>query len=130
MAQEKESSPRDFGVITSILKEMGINEYEPKVVNQLLEFTYRYVTTVLEDARIYSQYADKKTITVDDVKMAIQSQSEKMLTLPPPQDFLMEIARTRNNQPLPPIRSIVGPCLPPDRYSLISCNYHSKKRKF
>lgn len=43
---EKESS-RDFGVITSILNEMGINDYEPKVVNQLLEFTYRYVTTVL-----------------------------------------------------------------------------------
>lgn len=33
--------PKDAQVIMSILKELGINEYEPRVVNQLLEFTYR-----------------------------------------------------------------------------------------
>lgn len=33
--------PKDAQVIMSILKELGINEYEPRVINQLLEFTYR-----------------------------------------------------------------------------------------
>ena len=33
--------PRDALVIQAILKDMGITEYEPRVVNQLLEFIYR-----------------------------------------------------------------------------------------
>lgn len=33
--------PRDAQVIQAILKDMGITEYEPRVVNQLLEFIYR-----------------------------------------------------------------------------------------
>lgn len=32
--------PKDAQVIMSILKELGISEYEPRVINQLLEFTY------------------------------------------------------------------------------------------
>lgn len=33
--------PRDAQVIQAILKDMGIIEYEPRVINQLLEFIYR-----------------------------------------------------------------------------------------
>jgi hypothetical protein len=33
--------PRDALVIQAILKDMGITEYEPRVINQLLEFIYR-----------------------------------------------------------------------------------------
>lgn len=33
--------PKDAQVILSIMKDMGITDYEPKVINQLLEFTYR-----------------------------------------------------------------------------------------
>jgi hypothetical protein len=41
--------PKDAQVIVSMLKEAGINEYEPRVVNQLLEFTYRkFFYTVME----------------------------------------------------------------------------------
>lgn len=50
MASERERSkqtnpnkhiPKDAQVIMSILKELGITDYEPRVINQLLEFTYR-----------------------------------------------------------------------------------------
>lgn len=34
--------PKDAQVMVAILKDMGIAEYEPKVVNQMLEFSYRY----------------------------------------------------------------------------------------
>lgn len=33
--------PKDAQVVVAILKDMGISEYEPRVINQLLEFTYR-----------------------------------------------------------------------------------------
>lgn len=32
--------PKDAQVIMSILKELNVTEYEPRVINQLLEFTY------------------------------------------------------------------------------------------
>ena len=31
-----------FQVMISILKDMGINDFEPRVVNQMLEFSYRF----------------------------------------------------------------------------------------
>ena len=37
--------------------------------------------------------------------------------------FLMEIARQKNNNPLPAIKPHNGPRLPPDRYCLSASNY-------
>lgn len=34
------SGPRDAEVMEAILKEMGVSEYDPMVVHQMLEFTY------------------------------------------------------------------------------------------
>lgn len=31
--------------------DLGVDDFEPRVINQLLEFTYRYVTTILDDAK-------------------------------------------------------------------------------
>lgn len=104
--------PKDAQVIMSILKELGISEYEPRVINQLLEFTYSkfwfsksyisqfrtesltlwlfvpsgYVTCILDDAKIYANHAKKKTIDLDDVKLATQMTLEKAFTGPPPRD--------------------------------------------
>ena len=41
MAQSVKSSPRDAQVMSTILADMGITEYEPRVINQMLEFSYR-----------------------------------------------------------------------------------------
>jgi transcription initiation factor TFIID subunit 9B len=41
MAMQLKHIPKDAQVIMSIMKDMGIEEYEPRVINQLLEFTYR-----------------------------------------------------------------------------------------
>ncbi len=34
------SGPRDAAVMEAILKEMGVEDYEPNVINQMLEFSY------------------------------------------------------------------------------------------
>jgi histone H3/H4 len=52
--------PQDEMTMRSILKDMGITEYEPRVVQQMLEFAYRYTTEVLEEAKVYSNHAKKK----------------------------------------------------------------------
>ena len=68
MASPK-SMPKDAQMMPQILKDMGITEYEPRVINQVLEFAFRYVTTILDDAKIYSSHAKKATVDADDVRL-------------------------------------------------------------
>ncbi|XP_031764600.1 transcription initiation factor TFIID subunit 9 [Galleria mellonella] len=118
--------PKDAQVIMSIMKEVGVTDYEPRVVNQLLEFTYRYVTSILDDARVFANHAKKKTIDLDDVRLAVQMQLDKTFTSPPQREVLLEIARVKNVNPLPLIRPHCGLRLPPDRYCLSGVNYRLK----
>lgn len=46
-SKDQNDLPKDAQVIKAILKDLGIHEYENRVVNQMLEFTYRYVSSVL-----------------------------------------------------------------------------------
>lgn len=125
-AQQTKTIPKDAQVIMSIMRDMDINEYEPRVINQLLEFIYRYVACILEDAKAYANHAKKKSIDLDDVKLALSIQLEQMFTNPPPREVLADVARTKNNTPLPFIKPHCGIRLPQDRYCLSSCNLRIK----
>uniref|UniRef100_A0A8C5K0T9 Transcription initiation factor TFIID subunit 9B n=1 Tax=Jaculus jaculus TaxID=51337 RepID=A0A8C5K0T9_JACJA len=100
------NAPRGALVMAQILKDMGITEYEPRVINQMLEFAFRYVTTILDDAKIYSSHAKKPNVGADDMKLAIQCH--------------------KNQTPLSLIKPYSGPRLPPDRYCLTAPNYRLK----
>ncbi|XP_017062029.1 transcription initiation factor TFIID subunit 9 [Drosophila ficusphila] len=115
--------PKDAQVIMSILKELNIQEYEPRVVNQMLEFTFRYVTCILDDAKVYANHARKKTIDMDDVRLATEMTLDKSFTGPPARHVLAKVADVRNGMPLPPIKPHCGLRLPPDRYCLTGVNY-------
>lgn len=123
MANEEEDLPRDAKIVKSLLKSMGVEEYEPRVVHQFMELWYRYSVDVLTDAQVYSEHAGKAAIDADDVKLAIQSKVNFSFSQPPPREVLLELARTRNKVPLP--KSIAGPGipLPPEQDTLISPNY-------
>eukprot|EP00123_Amoebidium_parasiticum_P013595 comp22050_c0_seq1/m.32050 comp22050_c0_seq1/g.32050 ORF comp22050_c0_seq1/g.32050 comp22050_c0_seq1/m.32050 type:complete len:238 (-) comp22050_c0_seq1:216-929(-) len=128
-AAEEENSvslgpmPMQAKVVRSILSSMGVDDYEPRVVNMLLEFAHRYVGDVLEDALVYSDHANKARLDVDDVRLAIQSRVDYSFTGPPPREFMMELAEKRNNVPLPPLKDAFGVHLPPERYWLSTVNY-------
>lgn len=119
--------PKDAEVMVAILKDMGVTDYEPRVINQMLEFTYKYVTDVLDDAQVYSNHAGRREVDMDDVKLAIQTRLDKSFTIPPPRDFLLDIAKHKNNLPLPAIKPQNGVRLPPDRYCLTSTNYRLRQ---
>ena len=123
------SMPKDGQVMLAILKDMGVNDFEPKVVNQLLEFSYRYVTNVLEDAKAVSNHARKKTLDLDDVKLAVQMYAEQNVTTPPSREILLDMARTKNANPLPIPKATCGLRLPPDRHCLTAANYRLKFNK-
>ncbi|KAG8239299.1 hypothetical protein J437_LFUL018855 [Ladona fulva] len=129
MASQTKHIPKDAQVIISMLKDMGITDYEPRVVNQLLEFTYRYVTCTLDDARVFANHAKKKSLDLDDVTLAVQLQLDRRFTNPPSRDILLDVSRAKNSIPLPLIKPHCGIRLPPDRYSLNSCNYRLRNYK-
>ncbi|GBG65720.1 hypothetical protein CBR_g52315 [Chara braunii] len=122
-ADKSEYLPRDARVVKNVLKAMGVEEYEPRVLNQFLEFMHRYITDVLTDARVYSEHASKSAIDVDDVRLAIQSRVNFSFTQPPPREVLLELAKARNSIPLPIITQSPGIPLPPEQDTLLTPNY-------
>lgn len=44
------------------------------------------MTTILEDAKIYSSHAKKSNVDADDVRLAIQCRTDQSFTSPPPRD--------------------------------------------
>ncbi|KAG8553273.1 hypothetical protein GDO81_003350 [Engystomops pustulosus] len=99
---------------------------EDGVSEECAEGCAGYVTTILEDAKIYSSHAKKNNIDADDVRLAIQCKTDQSFTAPPPRDFLLDISRQKNQTPLPLIKPYAGPRLPPDRYCLTAPNYRLK----
>ncbi|KAK7264204.1 hypothetical protein RJT34_31809 [Clitoria ternatea] len=120
---EELAMPRDAKIVKSLLKSMGVEDYEPRVQHKFLELWYRYIVDVLTDAQVYSEHAGKSAIDCDDVKLAIQSKVNFSFSQPPPREVLLELAQNRNKIPLP--KTIAGPgiLLPPDQDTLISPNY-------
>ncbi|XP_018320425.1 transcription initiation factor TFIID subunit 9 [Agrilus planipennis] len=126
MAQQSKNIPKDGQVIMSIMKEMGITEYEPKTIIQLTDFVYRYATSNLEEARNFANNCKKKFIDLDDIRLALQLSSESSFTTPPPREAVLECARNKSNTPLPIIKPHCGLRLPPDRHCLAAPNYTLK----
>ncbi|CAK9221272.1 unnamed protein product [Sphagnum troendelagicum] len=120
---EDEELPRDAKLVKSILRSMGVEHHEPRVVNQFLDLWYRYVVDVLGDAQTYSEHAGKTAIDCDDVKLAIQSRVNFSFSQPPPRETLVELAKARNSIPLPKIIGSPGIALPPELDTLIAPNY-------
>uniref|UniRef100_A0A7S3A6L5 Transcription initiation factor TFIID subunit 9 n=1 Tax=Rhodosorus marinus TaxID=101924 RepID=A0A7S3A6L5_9RHOD len=75
--------PKDAQVMAAILKAMGVESYEDRVVNQLMELLYRYVCEIIDEARGYCEYAGKKEIGIEDVRLSIQSRISYSFTQPP-----------------------------------------------
>ena len=85
-----------------------------------------YITNLLEDARAFSNHAGKKSIDSEDIKMAIKSKVDFSFTTTPPRDLLMEISKSKNKNPLPPIKYHAGIRLPHDRFCLYGQNFMLK----
>lgn len=119
--------PKDGQVIMAMMKEMGINEFDPKTVVQLCEFVYRYATSVLDEARMFANNTKKKFLDVEDVRLALQLTNESSFVTPPPRDIIIKCANVKNYAPLQPVKPHCGLRLPPDRYCLSQCNYTLKQ---
>ncbi|KAI4292306.1 hypothetical protein PAPHI01_1580 [Pancytospora philotis] len=93
-------APRDAKIVSVILRSLGIEECEPKVIVQLLEFAYKYSCDILDDANMYAQYCERDTISLKDMKLALQTKVGKHFLPAPPRNFLQANAEVVNAKPL------------------------------
>ncbi|OMJ09009.1 Transcription initiation factor TFIID subunit 9 [Smittium culicis] len=109
---EENMIPKEIKLMTLLLQSQGVEDCEPNVINQLLEFS-----------NMYSEHADKKELDLDDVRLAIQGRVNYSFTNPPEREFFMELAETCNKVPLPLIPERYGVRLPPEKHSLVGINF-------
>eukprot|EP00037_Helgoeca_nana_P001419 m.26749 g.26749 ORF g.26749 m.26749 type:complete len:257 (-) comp11836_c0_seq1:1671-2441(-) len=126
--KEPDDLPRCAREVLTILKAMGVTDHDPRVVPQLLEFSFRYIGDVLDEAKRYAEHrtneGDDVKMNKDDVRLAVQAKLEMSCSGPPPRELLLDIARKKNATPLPLVADDkYGVRLPPDRYCLTSRNY-------
>jgi transcription initiation factor TFIID subunit 9B len=87
LAQDPLSLPRDAKLICLLLESLGVSEYDPLVVHQLLELGHRHMSDLLQDAQMYSEHADRKdTITVEDIRLAVENKVATSFVNPPSKD--------------------------------------------
>lgn len=52
----------------------AVQDAQPGVLHQLLEFSHRYTTQVLTDASVYAEHAGRAgKVEIDDVVLAVQA---------------------------------------------------------
>lgn len=116
------SAPRDAATVDEILRSMGVTDYEPGVLHQLLTFMHAHCAEVFSEGADYAAHAGRTAVECEDVRLACRLKSaEAQVTSAP---FLEWLARERNGQPLPAApTSTSGIQLPPQKFCLLAANY-------
>jgi transcription initiation factor TFIID subunit 9B len=131
--------PRDARLIHLVLSSLGIHSYQERVPLQLLDFAYRYTSSVLSDSLRLSAEGysgaeraggrrggggagagDDSTITVTALRQAIASRTGYHFQggAALPKEFMLEQASERNRVALPKVERGYGVQLPPEKYCL------------
>ena len=140
--------PRDARLVHLILSSLGIHSYQERVPLQLLDFAYRYTSSVLSDslrlsaegytaapgqstskraAAESSGAGDGGNITVAALRQAIASRQDYTFRGPLPKEFMLEQAAERNRTVLPKVDRSWGVQLPPERYCLTGTGWNLKE---
>lgn len=59
-----------------VLSASGIQDFDPKVVNMLMEFSSRYIYEVLKEANVYRMHASREELDVADIRLAVQCRAD------------------------------------------------------
>lgn len=126
--------PRDAHTIHAILHNYGVSAYQERVPLQLMDFAYRYTTSVLQDALHLTSEGhsisgsgggtgsknatDGTTVNVSALRLAIHSRTHYQYNPFLPKEFYMELMQEKNRVALPGFQKDCGTKLPPEQYML------------
>ncbi|KAI9682853.1 MAG: Transcription initiation factor TFIID subunit 9 [Trizodia sp. TS-e1964] len=126
--------PRDARLIHLILAGYGITAYQERVPLQLLDFAYRYTSTILQDAMHLSAEntgrganSGEANVTISSLRLAISGRLNFQFKSALPKEWWMDQAAERNRVALPPIGRDWGVRLPPERFCLTGVNWALKE---
>jgi len=94
-APTHDALPADALAVRAILRSMGAEEAEPRVLAMLLDFVYTYAADVLQDAEAYGEALGRPpgAVELGELSLAIQARpGGGALSQPPPQDVLQRLA--------------------------------------
>lgn len=119
--------PTDAQAVRNILKTMGVEQHEPRVINMLLDFMYSYVSGVLSDASAFAEQVGRQPGEVEneDVVLAVQTRAKHSFVPHPPVEVLRQLADQVNEKALPAVDQAKGLGLrvPPDEDILVQPNW-------
>jgi len=135
--------PRDARLIHMILANMGVHVYTERVPLQLLDFAYRYTSSILSDAQSYepplptqAAGSKKRTANADDesgvslnaLRTAVAARAAGQFNNSLPKEFLADVAAERNRIALPRVEREFGIRLPPERYCFTGAGWGVRER--
>ncbi|KAF7981639.1 hypothetical protein HWV62_18404 [Athelia sp. TMB] len=101
-----------------------VQDAQPGVLHQLLEFSHRYTTQVLSDALVYSEFAGRAgKVEMDDVVLAVQARVGWEFGGRIPKEYTLSLAATTNSVPLPSVPEVFGIRLPPAAETLTAIDF-------
>ncbi|RAR03446.1 fibronectin type iii [Stemphylium lycopersici] len=127
--------PRDARLIHLVLANMGVHAYTERVPLQLLDFAYRYTSSILSDALSYepplpttsgskkrgggggaNAEASDDGISLNALRTAVGARAASTFQSSLGKEFMSEVALERNRIALPRVEREFGVRLPPERY--------------
>ncbi|KAH9973058.1 transcription initiation factor TAFII31, partial [Lactifluus volemus] len=91
----------------------AVQDAQPGVLHQLLEFSHRYTAQVLSDALVYAEHAaHPNKLEMEDVTLAVQARVGWEFGGRVPKEYVLTLASQTNAQPLPAVPEVFGLRLP------------------
>ena len=121
------STPNDAEAMRALLRSMGVEHYEPRVLHQLLEYMQSYCTEIFADSALYAEHAGRPgQLECEDVQLSARL---KALASQPHAPLLMEqMARIRNQKQIPPL-TVPNIQLPNPKLCLVEENWQLEPRQ-
>nr|GAT53997.1 predicted protein [Mycena chlorophos] len=102
----------------------SVQDVQPAVIHQLLDFAHRYTANVLTDANVYAEYAGRTgKIEMEDVILAVQARVGWEFGGRVPKETILSLATEVNAQPLPAVPEVFGVRMPPPADCLTSVDF-------
>lgn len=121
-ASSSAPAPRDASDMRALLKSMGVERYEPRVLHQLLEYMSQYSAEVFADSAHYAEHAGRPgQLEAEDVQLSARLKAAAAAEARAPQ--LMDwMAKARNHEKLvAPAKAYIE--LPSRHLCLVQENY-------
>ena len=138
--------PRDARLLHMVLANYGVSAYQERVPLQLMDFTYRYTSSTLQDALHFTAegygttgsgtgtgsgkaapHHDISGITLSSLRLSIASRTHYQFNPTLPKEFYSEIAQERNRVALPPVSREWGMRLPPEQFCMTGVGWDLKE---